>query len=372
MAKKKRKKAIIEPLYKNQDEGISKEQVQSFATADAIVEQPEFDQVFFPIAEMLLILGGEMAQIDPSMIQEPKEGMPSFQEMNNFDKAISETTKRILEIDNGLVQDVFVTLIELSNRLAQSGDKQLKNETDALIEFLSRKHRMEKLADLPIFRSLLLKHIRIFEEFNSELEESLNQTFEEIIEEGPADSELFEAIIDKYDERYPGFYEKMFMPDDEDETEYDEEELTEIFKEGMEAILNNEIVLNLFTKKEMEQGAKLAEDFYKKLSSRDKELIQNMSNKFSKESDFSKAVVDFLQEKITPKRLHKIILKIEKIAQKSKYPFYDDFFELFIPFLKSKNPEEAVDPILEEIFAAEARLAFENSTSIATLLYWYI
>ena len=372
MAKKKSKKAIIEPLYKNQDEGISKGQLQSFATADAIVEQPEFDQVFFPIAEMLLILGGEMAQIDPSMIQEPKEGMPSLQEMNNFNKAISETIKRIIEIDNGLVQDVFVTLIELSNRLAQSGDKQLKNETDALIEFLSRKHRMENLADLPIFRALILKHIRIFEEFNSELEGSLGQRFDEIIEEEPTDPEVLQAIIDKFDARYPGFYEKMFMADDEDETEYDEEELTEIFKEGMEAILNNEIVLNLFTKKEMEQGAKLAEDFYKKLSSGDKELIQNMSNRFSKESEFSKAVVDFLQELITPKRLNKIIHKIEKIAQKSKYPFYDDFFEIFIPFLKSKNPKDAVDPILEEIFAAEARLAFENSTSIATLLYWYI
>lgn len=372
MGKKKSKKAIIEPLYKNQDKGISKGILQSAATADAIVEQPEFDQVFFPIAEMLLILGTVIAKIDPSMIQEPKEGMPSFQEMNNFNKAISETTKQILEIENGLVPDVLETLFELSNRLAKFGDKKLKNETDALIEFLNRKHRVEKLANLPIFQLLILKHIRIFEEFNSELEERLNQTFEEIIEEGPADSEVFEAIIDNYDERYPGFYEKLFMPDDEDEIESDEEELTEIFKEGMEGILNNEIVLNLFTKKEMEQGAKLAEDFYKKLSAKEKELVQNMSDKFSKESDFSKAVVEFLQEKITPKRMDKIIHKIEKIAQKSEYPFYDDFFELFIPFLKSKDPEDAVDPILEEIFAAEARLAFENSTNIATLLYWYI
>ncbi len=369
MGKKKRKKAIIEPLYKNQDERSLK--VQSLSAASAIVKQKEFDRVYFPFVELLMIFGATLQEINPQMVQVPIDGIQTLEEMDALNKAFYETTKRILEIDYELIPFLIDTLSELSKRLAKSRDKQLKNDTDVLIEFLNKEHRIEKLAELPIFRELIVKHFHIFEYFHTELEVSLDQTFEEIMEEGPSDSDVFEAIIDNYDKRYPGFYEKLFMPEEDDFDSLTIDNV-DIFNNGLFAIFESEIILNLFSKKEMEQGAKLAENFYKKLSVKDKKLVQNINDKFSKDEEFAEVVVRFLKERITPKRMNRIIQKVEKAAQKQEYQSYEDFFDMFISYLKSEWLEEVIDSTLKNIFAAEARLAFENSTNKATLLYWYI
>ncbi len=359
----KKKSAIIEPLYKDQNINFFNE------PAMAIAEQPEFNRIFFPLMDLFLVLAGEMQKIDPELAFVPLEE-PSEENIQAFARAIDAAATRILQADEGIILDILDTLHALRKRLLKSGERQLIGEVESLIEFLSEEQPYEEIARSLLIRELVLKHFYIFNEFSATVEEQLGVSIEQAFLNGLMDDERLEAIIDDFEKRYPGFFAMTF--EQMSEPDLPEDVIAEIFSDGMERIMNEEIVLNLFTKKEIEKGAELADKFYRTLSPKEKEMIQNGSAHFKKSEVFIHEIERFLAETLTAKRMKQLIRKLEKLSNQPKYQSLTIFFRIFISYLDHMDKKTAIRSILLFIFAAEAREAFKKSTSLATLLYWYL
>lgn len=362
----KKKSAIIEPLYKDQPPNSFKEPLTS------VVEQPEFNQILFPLMDLFLILAEEMEKIDPKLAF-IRLDQPSEENIQALAKAIDATATRLLQADEGIILDILDTLHALRKRLIKSGERQLIGEVESLIEFLSEEEREEEIARSFLIRELILKHFYIFNEFSSVVEEQLGINIEQAILEGLTDDERLDAIVDDFEKRYPGFIAMTFDAEEfAPEAKTPEDRFFEILNDGMERVLDGEIILNLFSKEEIEGGAELAKSFYKGLTSKEKELIQSGSGYFPKSEAFRQEIKRFLEDKLTPKRMNKLIQKIEGLKKNPENRSFLEFLEALYLYLEILDKKDAISAILSFIFAAEAREAFKKSTSLATLLYLYV
>jgi hypothetical protein len=362
----KKKSAIIEPLYKDQPPNSFKEPLTS------VVEQPEFNQILFPLMDLFLILAEEMEKIDPKLAF-IRLDQPSEENIQALAKAIDATATRLLQADEGIILDILDTLHALRKRLIKSGERQLIGEVESLIEFLSEEEREEEIARSFLIRELILKHFYIFNEFSSVVEEQLGINIEQAILEGLTDDERLDAIVDDFEKRYPGFIAMTFDAEEfAPEAKTQEEKIFEIFEEGMERVLDGEAILNLFSKEEIEEGAELAKSFYKGLTSKEKEMIQSGIGYFPKSEAFRQEIKRFLEDKLTPKRMDELVQKVENLRNDPENQSLSDFLGTLYLYLKIMDKEAVISIILSFIYAAEAREAFKKSTSLATLLYLYV
>ncbi len=362
----KKKSAIIEPLYKDQNVNSFNEPLIS------IVEQPEFNQVLFPLMDLFLILAEEMQKIDPELAS-VRLDQPSEENIHTFARAIDAAATRLLQADDGIILEILDTLHTLRKRLIKSGERQLIEEVESLIEFLSEEEREEEIARSFLIRELMLKHFSIFNEFSSVVEEQLGINIEQAILEGLTDDERLDAIVDDFEKRYPGFIAMTFDAEEfAPEAKTPEDRFFEILNDGMERVLDGEIILNLFSKEEIEEGAELAKSFYKGLTSKEKEMIQSGIGHFPKSVAFRQEIKRFLEDKLTPKRMNELVQKVENLRNDPENQSLSDFLGTLYLYLKIMDKEAVISIILSFIFAAEAREAFKKSTSLATLLYLYV
>lgn len=359
----KKKSAIIEPLHKDQNTGAF------IDPAISVTEQPEFNRILFPLMDLFLILAEEIQKIDPELAS-VRLDQPSKKHVQALATAIDAAAIRIIQANPSIIIDIHDTLHGLRKRLVKSGDRQLLGEVETLIEFLGTEQSEEKIARSNLIRELALKHFYIFNEFTSTIEEQLGHTIDEVFFEGMGDDEKLDVIINDFENRYPGFI-AMTLEVKDPIAEMSEEEFIEIFNAGMKSILNEKLVLNLFTKEEIEKGAELAEKFYKTLTPKEKQLIQNGSPHFQKSEMFRHEIEDFLNDILTAKRMEQLIGKLEKLSSQPDYRSFAVFFEIFISHLNYLDKKTAIASILIFVFAAEARIAFQKSTALPPLLFEY-
>ncbi|RLD16827.1 hypothetical protein DRI50_00865 [candidate division KSB1 bacterium] len=363
---RKAKSVIIEPLYKDQNATSFNKPITS------IVEQPEFNRIFFSLLDLSMKLIQEIQRSNPGMTIVDLEGL-SEENTRILAQAIDAVGEQILKEDDTILIDIVDKLHHLRKRLIKSGQRQLIKEVEFYIEFFSSDQDVREIAHSNLIREIILKHFFIFAEFSETLEAKLGYSLDEVLLEEKGDDENLEAVVNEFEERYPGFIAKTFdVEESELESEISQEDILEIFNSGMQSIVNEEIVLNLFTQKEIKKGAEIAKTFYEALTPKEKQMVQSGSGNFAKSEAFMQEIERFLDTILTPKRMDKILQKIEKIMKKPKYQLLTVFFDSLLFYLVELDRKNAINKILIYIFSAEVRRAFKKSTDLPTLLFWYL
>ncbi len=378
MSRTKKKKAIIEPLYKNDAPFVEIHDPMMDATYD-VLNQPEFDEIFFPYPKLMSALSLEQSLLEMIQKNFSPNQPPDLKKIKLFNRYMNKVLRALIKAYPLGIDNILETLDSLQHRAEEEKDKTLMKNVQLIRESLQTKRSTKKLAASVFLRELVLKQMGIFSQFDDELVERLGYDFETIImDNANSDEELLEEIIEKFSKRYFGFGYMLLGLDEEDLSEEDEnssefslEEIAQIVTDGMEDVANGILFLNLFTKREIEDGLQMADDFYKELSDSDRERLQMMEADFPKSYKFRERILEYLNKKIDKRRIEKMVQKIEKYKYKSKYTVWIDFFLLLQRIISDMDTYPFGMQILVDIYFAEVRQHVGKTVAFAPLIFWY-
>ncbi len=369
---KKKKKAIIEPLYKPTQPAYFIQEKFITATINIIL-QKEFNALLLPLVDLSEIFAEKLTELKPDILDTPPNpNDPDYIEL--YDQALIKTAKEFLAKDDEFIDNIMDNLLAINERLKAEPDKMLEKDVQLVIDFFKHKHSPSEIALFPLTREIILKHFTVFNEFTLKLEEEFGQSFPDFNENDPQEFEKYFEIVNAFDDRYPGFFEMLIgETDDDDEEELNLDEIEDVINQGIAAVVDGEFELDLFTKQELDKGLESAKQFYRQLSDSDKEKLRSFDARFNKKAkEFSDILSMCLIEVCTHSRLKQMGKKLQRYQKNPKYGSWYYFLDILKTMVAETNEMEMIITILTMIYTGQLRRVNRDAAQPYALLFWYL
>lgn len=372
---KKKKKAIIEPLYKSEDP--FREVYDPLREAALhVLRQEEFEQIFFPYPRLLTAIAMEHSLMEPILDKFTANEPFDPEEAKRFKHFLGKVLSHVLETYPEAIEDILETLEILQERAESENDVELQKDAQLVQESFQKNKSTKKLAQSSFLHEVILKQMEIFNQFNSELFERTGHNFEDVIDD-KIDEEKLGEVIEEFDDRFEGFEFMLYGLDAqelfegvEEASESGFEETNEIVNKGMGDLLNDRLFLNLFSKREIEEGLRIAEDMYKELPAKEKERLQKIGPDPYQEDIFRAKILIFIHQLLSDQRLEKMARKIEKYLENPKYEEWSDFLKIMYRLIRNYKQYEFVFNMLTDIYFAEVRHRSKQPAKTAHNFFW--
>lgn len=313
---------------------------ENLMDSEDLADEPEFEDMFFDPMEcvVMFIKIGEERGIDPSEFSSMPEN-----EVNDIRAELAEEVARRL-FSKKIHREILDRLEKLRLRLKESGPKADVPRVAALQLFLDSPETRELWPLVGLIYALVVRSLEIgFELMGVQM-----QVAE--FKKGMSPQELFETVarsglvkkLQPVVKKFPALMRYM------------EKQVDTVWDDGIKALFEGELYLELYTREELEQAAKIFTNILEENT--DEETSARRKSRLPLNQQKGKIIFSQIQEYITnlflsTEQFERLKTRLHKLASDPTFPEKWDSFRLMLVDITNKK-EATVEDALEFLIPA--------------------